>query len=127
MPTVAGLASLETLVSGRRICALAIALAMGCARSVEAESGSEPLGIGSAVHVSYASTAVGDASGPVSAADILAPPPLASAGALVISPTFDSSITSSPNAAAIEAVIADAIAVFESLFDDPITVSILFR
>ena len=46
---------------------------------------------------------------------------------LIINPTFDSSITSDPNAAAIEAVITRAIAVYESLFSDPITVSMLFR
>jgi hypothetical protein len=46
---------------------------------------------------------------------------------LVISPTFDSSITNNPNAAAIEAMINRAIAVYESLFSDPITIPILFR
>src|SRR2546423_7346079 len=46
---------------------------------------------------------------------------------LIISPTFDSSITNDPNAAAIEAMINRAIAIYESLFSDPITVSILFR
>ena len=48
-------------------------------------------------------------------------------GALVIDATFDSTITSDPNAAAIEAMIANAISVHESLFDDRIVVSILFR
>jgi hypothetical protein len=46
---------------------------------------------------------------------------------LVINPTFDSSITGDPNAAAIEAMINRAISIYESLFNDPITVSILFR
>jgi len=46
---------------------------------------------------------------------------------LVISPTFDSSITNNPNAAAIEAMINRAIAIYESLYSDPITVFILFR
>ncbi len=45
----------------------------------------------------------------------------------VISPTFDSSITNNPNAAAIEAMINRAIAIYESLFSDPFTVFILFR
>jgi hypothetical protein len=48
-------------------------------------------------------------------------------GALVIDATFDGTITSDPNAAAIEAMIENAISVYESLFDDPIVVSILFR
>jgi hypothetical protein len=48
-------------------------------------------------------------------------------GALVITPTFDSSITDDPNAGAIEAMIYNAINVFESQFNDPITVTILFR
>jgi len=46
---------------------------------------------------------------------------------LVISPSFDSSITNNQNVAAIEAMINRAIAIYESLFSDPITVSILFR
>lgn len=45
----------------------------------------------------------------------------------VISPTFDSSITNNPNAAAIEAMINRAIAIYESLYSDPVTVFILFR
>jgi hypothetical protein len=46
---------------------------------------------------------------------------------LTINPTFDSSITSDPNSAAIQAMINQAIAIYESEFADPITVSILFR
>src|SRR5436189_654392 len=46
---------------------------------------------------------------------------------LTIEATFDSSITGNPNAAAIEAMINRAIAIYESLFSDPITVQILFR
>ena len=46
---------------------------------------------------------------------------------LVINPTFDSSITSNPNSAAIQATITQAIAVYQSLFSNPITISILFR
>ena len=46
---------------------------------------------------------------------------------LTIHPTFDSSITGNPNAAAIEAMINRAIAIYESLFRDPITIQILFR
>src|SRR5712692_7593459 len=46
---------------------------------------------------------------------------------LVINPTFDTSITNNANAAAIEAMVNNAIAVFQAQFSDPITVSILFR
>jgi FG-GAP-like repeat len=46
---------------------------------------------------------------------------------LTIEATFDSSITSDPNAAAIEATINRAIALYESLFSDPITIQIYFR
>ena len=50
-----------------------------------------------------------------------------SAGGLTIIPTFDSTITTNPNAAAIENSINAAIAVFEALLSDPVTVSIYFR
>ena len=46
---------------------------------------------------------------------------------LIIHPTFDSSITGNPNAAAIEAMINRAISIYEALFSDPITIQILFR
>jgi Chitobiase/beta-hexosaminidase C-terminal domain len=46
---------------------------------------------------------------------------------LMINATFDSSITGNPNSAAIETAINQAIAIYESLFSDPITVNILFR
>ena len=46
---------------------------------------------------------------------------------LTIHATFDSSITSKPNAAAIEAMINRAISIYESLYSDPITVQIRFR
>jgi hypothetical protein len=46
---------------------------------------------------------------------------------LTIHPTFDSSITGDPNATAIEAMINRAIAIYESLFSDPITIEIRFR
>ena len=50
-----------------------------------------------------------------------------SAGGLTIIPTFDSSITTNPNAAAMENSINAAIGVLEVLLSDPITVSIYFR
>lgn len=46
---------------------------------------------------------------------------------LIINPTFDSSIIDDPNSAAIQALINRAIAIYESLFGDPITIQILFR
>jgi hypothetical protein len=46
---------------------------------------------------------------------------------LIINPTFDSSITGNPNAAAIEAMINRAISFHESLFSDPIAIQIRFR
>ncbi len=51
----------------------------------------------------------------------------ATGAGLVINPTFDSSITGNSNAAAIEAMITQTIAIFQSLFSDPITVEILYR
>ena len=46
---------------------------------------------------------------------------------LVIIPTFDSTITSDPRSAAIQAMIVSSIDVYQKLFADPITVTILFR
>src|SRR5437868_647597 len=46
---------------------------------------------------------------------------------LVIVPTFDSTITSDPRSSAIQAMIISAIQRYQTLFSDPITVSIRFR
>ena len=46
---------------------------------------------------------------------------------LVITPTFDSTITSDPNAAAVEGVINTAINTYEADFSDPINVTIKFQ
>jgi hypothetical protein len=46
---------------------------------------------------------------------------------LVINATFDSSITTNANSAAIQSMINQAIAIYQSTFADPATVSILFR
>jgi hypothetical protein len=46
---------------------------------------------------------------------------------LIITPTFDATITSDPNAAAIENTINTAIANIQSVFSDPITVTIKFQ
>ncbi|HEY3664022.1 MAG TPA: NF038122 family metalloprotease [Chthoniobacterales bacterium] len=51
----------------------------------------------------------------------------ATADGLVINPTFDASITNSPNAAAIESMVNRAIALYQPLFADPVTVEIRFR
>ena len=51
----------------------------------------------------------------------------AATAGLIIRATFDSSITSNPNAAPIEAMINQAISIYESLFSDPIAIEILFR
>src|SRR5580658_9168536 len=46
---------------------------------------------------------------------------------LTIIPTFDSSVTSSPSAAGYEADVNAAVALYGSLFSNPVTVNILFR
>ena len=46
---------------------------------------------------------------------------------LVIVPTFDSTITTDPNAATIENTINTAIATYEACFSDPITVNITYE
>src|ERR1700722_10318150 len=46
---------------------------------------------------------------------------------LIITPTFDSSITSDSHAATIEGVIDSAIRMFDNLYSNPITVSIYFQ
>src|SRR6266566_4151127 len=67
-----------------------------------------------------------DATGPASYSDVITVTTVATTG-LNIHATFDSSITGNPNAAAIEAMINRAIAIYESLFGDPITIQIRFR
>ncbi len=49
------------------------------------------------------------------------------AAGLIIHPTFDCSIINDPSSAAIQGMIMRAIAIYESLFSDPITIQILFR
>src|SRR5436190_16816541 len=46
---------------------------------------------------------------------------------LVITPTFDSTITSDPRSNAIQAMIISTIQAYQTLFSDPITVAIRFR
>ena len=66
------------------------------------------------------------ATGPGHYSDVMTGTTVATTG-LIIHATFDSSITSNPNAAAIEAMINRAISIYESLFSDPITIQIYFR
>src|SRR4051794_27877992 len=49
------------------------------------------------------------------------------AHALLITPTFDTSITGLANAAVVEGVINSAINFYQTIFTDPITVNINFR
>ena len=67
-----------------------------------------------------------DAAGTRENSDVMTAETVATAG-LTIHATFGNSITSHPNAAAIQAMINRAISIYESLFRDPITVQILFR
>jgi len=112
------------------------AFEIACVRTAwaGAPDGNGALPVGSAQHVSYAASDALTGNTPglaesVTGAESEGPSICtgASGGALVIMPTFDSSITGDANAAAIEAMINDAIGAYESLFNDPITVSILFR
>src|SRR5262249_14831399 len=45
----------------------------------------------------------------------------------IIQPTFDCSVVNDPSSVAIQDMIMRAIAIYESLFSDPITIQILFR
>ncbi len=114
----------DTLLSVICTRAFALAIAMAWAGRVWAT----PLGVGRADHVSYESTDVRVDAAPEpyqGATGVI--PVVGASGALVINATFDSSITSNVNAAAIEAMIIDAIGIYEAQFNDPITVSIRFR
>jgi hypothetical protein len=67
-----------------------------------------------------------NATGPGAYSEVMTTTTEATTG-LNINPTFDSSITGHPNAAAIQAMINRAISFHESLFTDPITIQIRFR
>jgi len=78
------------------------------------------------LHVGATQTGPGDLSpshAGVSVSGAALPP---SAG-VIINATFDSSITSDPNAASIENAINTAIANIQSMFSDPITITIRFQ
>jgi Fibronectin type III domain len=51
----------------------------------------------------------------------------ATTSGLVINPAFDSSILNDPNAAAIQSMINQTIAIYQALFNDPVTIQIRFR
>ena len=102
------------------------------ASATAARADGTPFLAGSSTHVANASpdAAVGEASGVQGAAGAAGDGPIVfvgKSGALVITPTFDASITGNVNSAAIQAMINSAIANFENLYNDPITVTILFR
>ena len=87
-----------------------------------------PFAVGRATHVSLESADV-SGGGLRASLDGRGVDPAAApvVNGFVIDATFDGSITNDPNAAAIEAAIDDAIGIYEALFQDAITVSILFR
>ncbi len=115
--------------------ALTVCLPHGAARAAPLDRASDvPFAPGTSGHVSFASPEVRAADGaqaePGAGSDAAQAAPFAAtgrSGALVINATFDTSITSNPNAAAVEAMINAAVAIYESSFNDPLTVSILFR
>lgn len=101
---------------------LALAVALGALGGTAAAD--TPPGMARAQHESYASTDVRPGVAPQVRRTVATAG--AGGGALVITPSFDTSITGDPNAAAIEAMINAAIAVYGA-FNDPITVTIRFR
>jgi hypothetical protein len=127
--------SAEHLLAHAFALAVAVTACQGRADAQNEISGGgrgAPFLFGSGEHVSYESRDVRVDAVPElfqSATAFLAeaPPVRASGGGLVINATFDSSITNDPNSAAIQAMINNAIGIYQSLFSDPITVSILFR
>ena len=66
------------------------------------------------------------ATGPADYSEVITAATVPATG-LTIQATFDNSITGNPNAAAIQATINRAISIYESLFNDPITIQIRFR
>src|SRR5258705_13642381 len=106
-----------------RALVVAIALlACVCVGRADAADAGAPFTAGSGGHVSYESTDVrADAAPNVyqgTAVDVGEGPIAGTgrSGALVITPTFDSSITGDPNSAAIQAMINSAITIYENLY-----------
>ena len=107
------------------------ALLSGSGRAATADS-AVPLLVGSGQHVASQSTDAQRAAPALVQSETAsaAATPIAGggrSGALVIHATFDSSITGDPNSAAIQTMINNTVAIYESLFNDAITVNILFR
>jgi hypothetical protein len=67
-----------------------------------------------------------DARGTTRESDVMTATTITSPG-LVITPTFDSSILTNPNSGTIQVMINQAIALYQSLYSDPLDVKILFR
>ncbi len=120
---------MRTRIVDLGLCSLGLAVVLAFAGGAGAvpldRPGGASLGFLSARHGTYASTDA-RAAGAVPLVPSVAIP-RAGGGGLTIDVTFDSSVTNDPNAAAIEAMINAAVAVHESLFSDPIVVSIRFR
>jgi hypothetical protein len=92
------------------------------------QGGTEPFAIRRSTHATYASADVrADAAPMIARSAMVVGESAGGGGALTINVTFDASITNDPNAAAIEAMINQAVGALESVFDDPIVVSIRFR
>jgi phage-related baseplate assembly protein len=68
-----------------------------------------------------------DAFGASSGSNVMTATTSTTTTGLVITPTFDTSITGNPNSAAIQSMINQAVALYQPLFSDPITVHIYFR
>ncbi|HEX3100228.1 MAG TPA: NF038122 family metalloprotease, partial [Pyrinomonadaceae bacterium] len=101
------------------------------AKAQDLASVPQGISVGSGTHVNWAATSDRFVAAPepdkgTATASTYDLPTRPGAG-LVITPTFDSSITSDPNSAAIQAMINQAIAIYQAQFSDPITVTILFR
>jgi hypothetical protein len=91
------------------------------------QGGTEPFAIRRSTHATYASADVrADAAPMIARSAMVVGESAGGGGALTINVTFDASITNDPNAAAIEAMINQAVGALESVFDDPIVVSIRF-
>ena len=90
-----------------------------------------PYPVGSAQHGSYVSTDVRSDVEPElykrAAEAASSGAPLQANAGLTIHAFFDGTVSSAPNALAIEAMITNAVNIYQSLYSDPITVNILFR
>jgi hypothetical protein len=113
------------------VLALLTSWSVGRPATAVAQAAGTPALVGSQRHVANTSpdAAVGEESGPGSATGASDGPIVfvGRSGGLTINATFDSSITGDVNSAAIQAMINNAIGIYQTMFDDPIIVSILFR